>query len=358
MGARNTATRLHILLTLLSLLMSGSSWASAIGDRIENAPGRDSQAQGAVVEMPPASAPEVLLKQVRVSSRKQAAEAAFNLSVIAAQRGELVSAATLIEEALLLAPENPVYLRAAAGIAYTAGAYDRAEAYQLRVLEMARSAYGPDDLRLATLMDELGAVYFELNRYARTETLLRQGLAIREQGAGKMHPSLAGTLNDLAGFAMQDGRFDEAEQLLQRALHILEADAGTNLSNAAMAMHNLGDFYTNRKRFPEAQVLYRRATLVWEGLPEEERLDVAASLNELGRFYASQQRLDEAKPQFELVITLLSSDFGKDHSYVRTAMSGLKALAAERQRRVEAREFSQKMFDELRAQLAGSNSVN
>jgi tetratricopeptide (TPR) repeat protein len=187
---------------------------------------------------------------------------------------------------------------------------------------------------------------------------LKQSLAIREQASGKTHPSLAGSLNDLAGLAMQGGRFDEAEQLLKRALHILETSVDTDPSDTAMAMHNLGDFHTNQKRFSEAKALYQQAMLVWEKTPAKDRLELAASLNELGSFYHSQQRLDEAKPQFELVITLLSGDFGQDHSHVRTAMSGLENLKIEREKRSEVTDFSQKIFDELQVQLSKRNRIN
>jgi len=358
MGTKFIATRLHFTLTLLSLLLSGSSWASTIDMLVANDPGSVSQLQSTALETPPPSPSEEFLKQVRVNSRRQAAGAAFNLSVIAAGRNDFTSARSLIEEAIQLSPLNPDYLRAAAGIAYSIREYDKAEEYQVMVVEIARSALGTDDLRVAELLDELGIVYVAQNRYSEAESLLKQSLAIREKSSGELHPSLAGSLNDLAGFAMQGGRFDEAEQLLKRALHILDTSGDANQSDTAMAMHNLGDFYANQKRFSEANVYYQRAMLVWEETSVKDRLELAATLNELGSFYHSQQRLDEAKPQFELVITLLSGDFGQDHSYVRTALSGLENLKLDRERRSEVKAFSQNMFDELQAQLSKHNRVN
>ena len=358
MGTKYIATRFHFTLTLLSLLLSGSSWASTIDAMVANAPGSVSQPQSTALETPAPSPSEEFLKQVRVNSRRQAAGAAFNLSVIAAGRNDFASARSLIEEAMQLSPSNPDYLRAAAGIAYSTREYDKAEKYQVMVVEIARSALGPDDLRVAELLDELGTVYAAQTRYSEAESLLKQSLAIREQGSGKLHPSLAGSLNGLAGLAMQGGRFDEAEQLLKRALHIFETSVDTDPSDTAMAMHNLGDFYANQKRFSEAKVLYQQAMLIWADIPAKDRLELAVSLNELGSFYHSQQRLDEAKPQFELVITLLSGDFGRDHSYVRTAMSGLENLKLDRERRSEVKAFSQSMFDELQAQLSKHNRVN
>lgn len=353
MGAQDRATAPRFALSLFSLLFCGSGLASTVNVMDEDAPGFAGQPDSAATAAPATSRSEVFLEQVRTSSRRQAAEAAFNLSLIAADREDAGSAQRLIEEAIQLNPGNANYLRAAAGFAFRGGDYASAEAYQLAVVEKARSRFSGDDPQLAVILDELGIIYIAQNRYTEAGALLEQSLVIREQALGKMHPSLAKGLNDLAGLAMKGGRFDEAEQLLKRMLHILETSAGTDDPDTAMAIHNLGDFYSNQKRFSEAAVMYRRAVQLWEGAPAKDRLEIAAILNELGNFYRSRKRLDEAKAQFELVVTLLSGDFGQDHPQVKTAIAGLEALKIAGEKRSEVREFSQQMFDELQTLLFG-----
>jgi hypothetical protein len=98
MGTKYIATRFHFTLTLFSLLLSGSSWASTIDAMVANTPGSVGQPQSTATETSPPSPSEEFLKQVRVNSRRQAAGAAFNLSVIAAGRNDFTSARSLIEE--------------------------------------------------------------------------------------------------------------------------------------------------------------------------------------------------------------------------------------------------------------------
>lgn len=339
MGARDRATGLRFALSLCGLLLCGSGLASTVNVMDEDAPAP--------------SRSEELLEQVLTSSRRQAAEAAFNLSLIAVERKDSGSAQRFIEEAMLLNPGNAKYLRAAAGFAFRDGDYARAEAYQVAVVELARSRFSGDDPQLAMILDELGIIYLAQSRYTEAESLLEQSLVIREQALGKLHPSLAKGLNDLAGLAMKDGRFDEAEQRLKRALQILETGAGTDDPDTAMALHNLGDFFSNQKRFPEAAATYRRAVDIWKAIPAQERLEITAILNELGNFYRSRKRLDEAKAQFELVAVLLGDDFGQDHPQFKTARAGLEAVKSAGEKRSEAREFSQQMFDELQTLLSG-----
>lgn len=358
MHTNKMATKVRFITIVLSLAITGSSWAT-IPDTLEKKTTTStSQAQGTATEDAPSSIPasEAFLQQVRISSRWQAAEAAFNLSVIAAGHDDMPLAHTLIEEALQLNPSDPNYLRAAAGIAFATREYDIAETHLLKLLELARSTPETEQGKIATVLDELSMIYLAQDRPLEAENALKQGLQIREQALGEKHPSLAGTLSHLAGFAMTAGRFQEAEQLLQRTLHILENSLGTDHSETAMALHNLADLYSNQQRFPEAENYYRQAATIWKVIPAEQRLELTAALNELGSFYLSERRLNEAQPQFNLVLSLLAEDFDQDHPHIRTARDGLKILEQAQQKRGEVEELSQNIFDELQMQLSGEKS--
>ena len=350
--------RPHITLILFLMVLFGVNQAATSTALQQQDAGPVGQLNGATTEKTLPHATESLLKQVRVNSRQQAAEAAYNLAVFAAGREDLTSAQVLIEEAIQIQPSNPNYLMAAAKVAYINGKYDTAERYQLKALEIAQSILQPDDLRMAALMDELSNIYVAQSRYQDAEALLRQSLTIREQALGEMHPLVAANLNDLSGFAMQGGRFDEAENLLKQALHIFKTSSDAASPETAMAMHNLGDFYTNQKRFTEADDLYRQALATWEIAPAKYRLQLATILNDLGNFYRAKNRLDEAKPQFDLVIALLAEEFGEDHLYVSTARTGLEDLKNAREKHNEVRDYSQRLFDELQAQMTEQGPVN
>ena len=358
MSMNSKGARPHIMLLLFIMVFFGVNPVSASTVLQQPGSGTASQPNNVAIEKPSPPTSEAFLERVRVNSRQQAAEAAYNLAVFAAGREDLASAQALIEEAIQIQPSNPNYLMAAAKVAYINGEYDAAERYQLKSLEIAQSILQPDDPRMAALMDELSNIYVAQSRYQDAEALLRQSLVIREQTLGEMHPLVAAGLNDLAGFAMKGRRFDEAEKLLQRVLHIFKTSSDVETPETAMAMHNLGDFYSNQKRFSEADDLYRQALVIWEGAPAKYRLQLAVILNDLGTFYLSKNRLDEAEPQYDLVIALLTEEFGQDHLYVSTAMTGLEALKDAHEKHNEVRIYSQRLFDELQAQMAEQGPVN
>lgn len=291
------------------------------------------------------------LETVRENGKQQAAEAAFALGIAAMDRNDLAAAQALIREAVQLQPTHPGYLQAAAGLAFHKGDFAAAQAYQVQGLALAQAALGPDDIRVAQLMDDLGTIYLARQHYTQAERTWQESLAIHEQILGKMHPSIASRLNDLAGLAMRDGRFDETEQLLKRALHILEADAATERTDVAIARHNLADFYVHRQRPAEADALYRKALADWKAVPAPQRLQIAASLNEVGRGYLDQRRLEEARSQFELVIGLLEEDYGQDHPDVRSARTALDNVNSAQEKLGQREVFDQRMFEELRSQF-------
>lgn len=335
MGMQSKITTRAVCLILFFYLLfvgAGSVAASVIMDE-QAAPldsGEADVADEAIAKHDPTPS-VVLLERVRKNARQQAAAAAFSLGIMAIEQKDFTTAELLVQESLQLQPSNPEYLYVAASLAFNRGAFAEAEAYQLRSLELTKAELGTQDIRTASLMDDLGTIYLAQQHYDQAERTWRESLSIREQILGNTHPSIAPRLKDLAGLVMHDGRFDETEQLLKRLIHILEADTGPDRMDIATAQHILADFYVSRHRKNEADELYRRVLADWKAAPTQKRLLIAAKLYELGNEYLSQLRLEEARPQFELVLGLLENDFGADHLYVRGARTALIKLKSEQE---------------------------
>lgn len=150
MNTKDLAATYRFALILLSLFLSGELWASKMAT-LEELP--LSRRQSVENKTASDTLSENFLKQVRINSRLQAAGASFNLGVIAAEKKDFTKARLLTEEAIQLKPSDPNYLRVAAEIAFLNLEYDKAEEYQLKVLEFVRSAHEPDDLLVAEMLD-------------------------------------------------------------------------------------------------------------------------------------------------------------------------------------------------------------
>ena len=85
-------------------------------------------------------------------------------------------------------PETSWETSNAAGMdAYQQARYGEAEKKWLAALEEAE-AFGPDDERLATSLNNLGELYRLQGRYVEADPLHKRSLAIREKVLGPEHP--------------------------------------------------------------------------------------------------------------------------------------------------------------------------
>jgi serine/threonine-protein kinase len=98
--------------------------------------------------------------------------------------------------------------------------YDKALPLQLQALDLARRAFGPDDVRVAQSLNDLGVLERELGDYPAAEPLLVESLAIRRRLLGSEHKDVAVTLVELSRVMRDRGRIAEAEAPSREALAI------------------------------------------------------------------------------------------------------------------------------------------
>ncbi len=120
------------------------------------------------------------------------------------------------------------YMRAGAA-AYQQGSYAEA-VKQIKAALSAAEAFGPNDPRLATTLNNLAVFYNAQGKYAEAEPFNKRALAIREKVLGPAHPEVATSLNSLAELYRAQGRYATAEPLYNRALRIDEKALGPAVS--------------------------------------------------------------------------------------------------------------------------------
>ena len=153
----------------------------------------------------------------------------------------------------------------------------------------------PEDLRVATNLNNLGSSYQTEGKYTEAESLYKRALAIREKALGPEHPSVARSLNNLAGLYRAQGRYAEAEPLYQRSLAILERILGPEHPHVAQSLNSLAAFYQAQRRYAEAEPLLKQALAILEKVLGPEHPNVATSLEN----YAAVLRETEGEDKAE-----------------------------------------------------------
>jgi tetratricopeptide (TPR) repeat protein len=123
-----------------------------------------------------------------------------------------------------------------AGKLYKAERFQEALPLLGKTIDLSEREFGPDDPRIAGLLNALGALHSNQGRYAEAEPVYKRALAIREKALGPEHRDVAITLRNLAVLYSNQGRYAEAESLYKRALAIWEKGLGPNHPNVASGL--------------------------------------------------------------------------------------------------------------------------
>ncbi len=366
----NTVTGIVLFTALLASLQTTASTTTDNADELQvrsqsrvitseiagsntSAATSDIQSQKKTAEKTSPATSELFLDQVRVNSKNQAAEAAYDLSILAANRNDYALARKLIEESLQLNPSNPNYFALAAAIAFVTQEYDKAATYQMKVLDMARSEPGIDALKVAQILDQLGTIYYNQEDYVKAKSSFMESLQLREKKLGSNHLQVVVSLNKLASVAIHQDQANDAEALLKRSLNIVRNVSGPRHTNTATMLANLADFYHSAARLKEAEALYGEAISIWHE-SSVDPLTLAVCQNSLGQVLLRQKRFDDARLQFEQVLLLLKQNYTQDHPYVQQVIKTLSNLDAERKRNAE----SGALYDELVRELSARSQTH
>ena len=149
----------------------------------------------------------------------------------------------------------------AAQQAYQQADYAEAEK-QLEAALTEAEAFGPDDVRLATSLNNLAELYRIQGKYAEAEPLNKRSLVIDEKALGPEHPAVATSLNNLALIYDAQGRYGEAEPLYKRALAIWEKALGPEHPDVATSLENYADLLRKTGRVSEAKEMEARAKAI------------------------------------------------------------------------------------------------
>lgn len=181
---------------------------------------------------------------------------------------------------------------------------------------------GPTGDGAAPVLDELGPVYQETQRYDRAAVVLAQAIVLKERLNGPDSYPVALSLNALGSLRAAQERPAEAEALYRRALRIAEANGRT--AAAAAIRSNLGWAIQQQGRHAEAEPLLRQAAEAVEASLGREHEDSASAWANLAGNLQDQGRHAEAAAILRDAVARYEAAVGRDH--LLTAWS-LNALA-------------------------------
>lgn len=248
---------------------------------------------------------------------QQSQESIRSRARAARESGAFTEALTLFREAISRTPESgslPDLLDELAELEYRTGRFSDAERSAVRALVARKRLFGPEHPSVATGMNNLGEVLFAQGRHKEAEQYYRQALEMVQREAPPDLERRAQMLANLGKGLTARRRDREASEVLRHAL-----DLWTTLGNAfeqAVTLGNLGLLMRQRGRYAEAEQMHVSALT---RLDPDHPNAIAARIN-LADVLRIQKRYGESERQFNQVLPLMESRFGRDHPDRATAL--------------------------------------
>jgi CHAT domain-containing protein len=271
-------------------------------------------------------------KKLSEQSQKLSAQGRFSDAIPLAQRALAISEKSL-------GPDHPdvaTALNSLAELYYDLDRYADAEPLYKRSLAIREKFLGPDHPDVATALNSLADLYDDQRRYADAEPLYKRSLAIREKSLGPDHPFVATALDRLAGLYSHQHRYADAEMLYKQSLALREKSLGPDHPDVATALHNLAYLYYVQGRYTDAELFYKQSLAIREKSLGPDHPDVATALDFLAEVYSHQHRDADAELLAKRSLVIREKSLGPDHPDVAMALDGLANLYDEQGRYADA----------------------
>jgi eukaryotic-like serine/threonine-protein kinase len=209
----------------------------------------------------------------------------------------------------------------------------------------------------AELRSTLGAVYYELGRYAKAEVMHRQALALRRKLFGPEHLEVASSLSGLDHALERQGRLVEAESVAREALAMRRHLLGDQDPTVARSLSRLAFLLQLQGELAEAEAMHRKAVTILRQVPGNEPLGLADALEDLAGALWRQGRFVEAEALFREGLSIEQKLLVKGHPSPAIVLDNLAAVLRDEGRLVEA-ESTEREALEIRKKVYGNEHPN
>lgn len=202
-------------------------------------------------------------------------------------------------------------------------------------LASARSQFGADSPRLASIHTSLGNLLRVVSRYDESLVEHERALVLDRAALGDDHPRVGRDLHNVAGLLRRLARPDEAEARYQEALEIKRAALGDDHPEVALTLNSLGLMARERGDGAEARDRWERALAIFS---THEHGDAALVLFNLALLDHDEARWESSVDHVERAIAIDSARIGPRSKRVGSEHALLSSALHQLGRRAEAEE--------------------
>jgi len=206
------------------------------------------------------------------------------------------------------------------------GRFTEARPLMLRAIKIREQVSGPDDLKVAVVLENLSMSYIQTGDYASAEPLELRVLEIKEKAFAQDSPEWADALRTLGVFYYDKGDHLKAEDLIQKALVVFEKAQQPKSIVIASALSYLGNIHYARSDYGKSESYYRRSLAIREKLLGPDDFHLTESLGAIGSVAYDAGEYAKAEAAFGRALTLSEDHFGSEHTNLTGSLNNLATL--------------------------------
>jgi tetratricopeptide (TPR) repeat protein len=235
----------------------------------------------------------------------------------------------------------PVVLNNLGGLATEQGDYKEAERYLKEALSVAGQLASGDPYA-ARILNNLGVLYYRMNRVTEAKAELMKAVALVERQLGRDHPWLPSILGNLGGTYLVQRKWDDAAAVFHRALQVLQQTGLPGALERAGILQNIGFIHYERGNFLQAAEVYRQAySLRLKQLGQQPQ--AAHSAVSLATALAAAGELEEAERIYREAVAIYRSAGRERSMEMAAALEHLRRLMLQTNRTAAAAEIEEQV---------------
>jgi len=231
-----------------------------------------------------------------------------------------------------------------AGLQYRQGRLDEAIVNMDRAVAMSRDLLGSSHPGTATLAHNLGLALHRRERFAESESALREAATGLREALGAEHPMVAVAMKSLANTLEAADRWPEADDLYREGIDLTRRTVGPQHRDLAIALHDYGGALLRRGELDRAVPLLDESLAVESALFGSRGPGAGSVLGTMAELRRLEGEPAEAERIYGESLAILNENFPDDHPRVLSTRKGLALSIADQGRSTEAKSMLESAY--------------
>ena len=206
------------------------------------------------------------------------------------------------------------------------GDHDTAMDFYSQALAMRRNLFGKDHLDVAATIYNVGQTYHNRRDLYQAMTLYKEFLDIAKKQLGYHHRDVAAMLKCMAQIKHECREVDDATKLYMEAIEVGRAAFGENHPEVASIFNKLGNLFYENNNLDLAIKIYQEGLQVERVVFENDHPNIVVTITNIAQIYKLQAKYDLALTMYSEALSIQKRSLKMSQSNISNTLSSMALI--------------------------------